>query len=187
MLYVYVDESGDLGFTERSSRYYVIATAEVSNPLIAERIIKKVRKKLKKKERNIPEFKFSSSSEKIRNLILKEAVEAEMNFSAIVLEKRMVYQRLRDKKDILHNYLTGFLIESLSYYEDEGDFRIIVDKFIMQKEKRDEFNSYMQMRISNFGKRLEIFHESSEQHAGIQIADFVAGAVFQKYERQKDR
>ena len=186
MLYVYVDESGDLGFTERSSRYYVIATAEVSNPLIAERIIKKVRKKLKKKERNIPEFKFSSSSEKIRNSILKEAVEAEMNFSAIVLEKRMVYQRLRDKKDILHNYLTGFLIESLSYYEDESDFRIIVDKFIMQKEKRDEFNSYMQMRISNFGKRLEIFHESSEQHAGIQIADFVAGAVFQKYERQKE-
>ncbi|MCQ4153547.1 MAG: DUF3800 domain-containing protein [Archaeoglobi archaeon] len=41
MLYVYIDESGDLGFTEKSSRYYVIATAEVPNPLIAERIIKK--------------------------------------------------------------------------------------------------------------------------------------------------
>jgi len=44
----------------------------------------------------------------------------------------------------------------------------------------------MQRRISNFGKRLEIFHESSEQHPGIQIADFIAGAVFQKYERQID-
>ena len=44
----------------------------------------------------------------------------------------------------------------------------------------------MQRRISNFGKRLEIFHESSEQHAGIQIADFITGAVFQKYERQID-
>jgi hypothetical protein len=188
MLYVYVDESGDLGFTEKSSRYYVIATAEVSNPLIAERVIKRVRKKLKKKEKSISEFKFSRSDEKIRNFVLKEAVKAEMNFSAIVLDKKMVYQYLKDKKDVLHNYLTGFLAESLSYYEDETDFRIVVDKFIMRKEKRDEFNSYLHRRLQNFckAKIFEVIHESSEQHAGLQIADFVAGAVFQKYERQKE-
>jgi hypothetical protein len=121
-------------------------------------------------------------------LVLKEAVEAEINLSTIVLENGMVYQRLRGKKDILHNYLTGFLAESLSYYEDERDFRIIVDKFIMRKEKRDEFNVYLHKRLQNFckAKNFEVIHESSEQHAGLQIADFVAGAVFQKYERQKE-
>lgn len=189
MLYVYVDESGDLGFTEKSSRYYVIATAEVHNPLIADRIIKRVRKKLKKKEKNIPEFKFSGSSEKIRNLIFKEILDTEMKFSTIVLEKKMVYDYLRNKKQVLHNYLTGFLVESLSYYEDENDFRIIVDKFIMQKERRDEFDNYLRLRMSNRSrtKNLEVFHENSEQHAGLQIADFIAGAVFQKYERQIEK
>jgi len=58
------------------------------------------------------------------------------NRFSIVFGKKMVYQRLRDKKDVLHNYLTGFLIESLSYYEDKSDFKIIVDKFIMRKGKK---------------------------------------------------
>ncbi|MDK2796305.1 MAG: hypothetical protein PWQ22_528 [Archaeoglobaceae archaeon] len=162
MLYVYVDESGDLGFTQKSTKYYVIATAEMSDPLDAERIIKKARKKLKKKEKNISEFKFSRSSEKIRKLILNELSKAPMNFSTIVLDKRMVYEHLRNKKDILNNYLTGFLVESLDCYINESYFRIVIDKFIMQKEKRYELDKYMRMRMGCCDKNIK----------------------FQKYERQ---
>lgn len=192
MLYVFIDESGDLGFTENSTKYYIIASVETRNLLGLDRVIKKVRKTLGKKKKNIPEFKFARSDDVIRERFLKRAVEEDLLFSAIVLQKQMVYDYLRDKKDKLHNYLAGFIAESLSYeYSNEKEFKIIVDKFIMSKEKRNEFNWYLKYRLLNsYGQsnppKIEITHEDSQQHPGLQIADFVAGAVFQYYERGRD-
>ncbi len=190
MLYVFIDESGDLGFSEKSTKYYVIASVETRNLLGLSRVIKKVRKTLGKKKKNIPEFKFARSDDIIRERLLKRAVEEDLLFSAIVLQKQMVYNYLRNKKDKLYNYLTGFIAESLNYeYSDEREFKIIVDKFIMSEEKRKEFNLYLKHRLLNnsYGHsnppKIEIVHEDFQQHPGLQVADFVAGAVFQYYER----
>ena len=96
---------------------------------------------------------------------------------------------MRDKKEKLHNYLAGFLAESLSYdYAKERRFKIIVDKFIMSKEKRLEFDWYLKNRLFNSHRgsnlpRIEVLHEDSQQHPGLQAADFVAGSIFQYYER----
>ncbi len=189
MLYVFIDESGDLGFTRKSSKYYVIASVETRNLLSLSRIIKKVRKTLSKKKKNIPEFKFARSDDTIRVRLLKRAVEEDLLFSAIILQKQTVYSYLRDRRDKLHNYLAGFITESLSYeYCDEREFKIIIDKFIMSEEKRKEFNWYLELRLLNsYGRsnspKIEIIHEDSQRHPGLQVADFVAGAVFQRYER----
>lgn len=189
MLYVFIDESGDLGFTDKASKYYIIASVETKNFTELNSIVKKVRKTLKKGKRNIPEFKFTRSDEIIQRRFLNKLIEANVSFSAIVLQKQTVYDYLRDKKEKLHNYLAGFLAESLSYdYSEEREFKIIVDKFIMSREKRLEFNQYLRYRLFNSHRgsgllRIEILHEDSQQHPGLQAADFVAGSVFQHYER----
>jgi len=188
MLYVFIDESGDLGFTERSTKYYVIASVETRNLLNLSRVIKQVRKTLRKKQRNIPEFKFARSDDVIRKRLLKKAVEEDLAFSVIVLQKYTVYPYLRDKKDKLHNYLAGFIAESLSYEYDEDELIVVVDKFIMSEEKRREFNWYLEYRLHNGVQglsdipKITIVHENSQQHPGLQVADFVAGAVFKYYE-----
>jgi len=41
--YIYIDESGDLGFTEKSTKYYVIAAVETKNPQQFSRMFKKIR------------------------------------------------------------------------------------------------------------------------------------------------
>jgi hypothetical protein len=59
---IYIDESGDLGFTGRSSPYFVIAALIVHNPLTIRRCFAKIRRnKLKKKYKKLPEFKFNNS------------------------------------------------------------------------------------------------------------------------------
>ncbi|MEM0301823.1 MAG: DUF3800 domain-containing protein [Archaeoglobaceae archaeon] len=186
MIYVFIDESGDLGFTEKSSKFYVIATVEVKDLRIPRGVIKSVRKSLHKKKKDISEFKFSRSSDELRKKLLNKAVESDMLFSAIILEKRKVYDYLRDKKDKLHNYLTGFLANSLEYYAQEKAFKIVVDKFIMSREQRADFDHYFKTRLYNnckILKRVDITHEDSQQNPGLQIADFVAGAIFRRYER----
>lgn len=72
MVYVFVDESGDLGFTSKSTKYYVIACVEVFDLLELARATKKARKTLSKKKKNIPELKFSESEHKIRRRFLEK-------------------------------------------------------------------------------------------------------------------
>ncbi len=66
MLYVFIDESGDLGFAKKSTKYYVIASVETRDLVVPSRIIKRVRKTLGKKEENhcgfMKIFKFLSLS-----------------------------------------------------------------------------------------------------------------------------
>ncbi len=175
----------------KSTSYYIIASVETRNTLIPSKIIKKVRKTLGKRKKNIPEFKFARSDDIIRERLLKRAVEEDLLFSAVVLKKKkkMVYDHLRDKKDKLHNYLAGFIAESLSNdYDNENEFEIIVDKFIMREEKRREFDKYLKSRLlKNYRHpvepKIKIIHGDSRQYPGLQVADFVAGAIFQYYER----
>ncbi len=191
MLYVFVDESGDLGFTKKSTSYYIIASVETRSTVIPSRIIKKVRRTLGKQKKNIPEFKFTKSDDTVRRRLLERAVKEDLLFSAVVLKKKMVYDYLRDKKDKLHNYLAGFIAESLSNdYDDEKEFEIIVDKFIMREEKRREFDWYLESRLlrnyrDSAEPKVKIVHGDSRQYSGLQVADFVAGAIFQYYERGK--
>ncbi|MEI7648428.1 MAG: DUF3800 domain-containing protein [Methanomicrobiales archaeon] len=51
---IYIDESGDLGFSERSSPFFVIAALIVHDPLAIRRCFAKVRRnKLKKKYKEL--------------------------------------------------------------------------------------------------------------------------------------
>jgi hypothetical protein len=92
---------------------------------------------------------------------------------------------LKEKREKLHNYLAGFLAESLIYeYSNEKEFRIIVDKF-MNEEQIREFNWYLGAKMTNSATspKIEITHEDSQLYPGLQAADFIAGSVFQHYER----
>lgn len=184
MVYVFVDESGDLGFNNNASNYYVITFVETSKPKELVNIAKKVRKTLRKKKNDIPEFKFSGSDNTIRMRFLKHLLKTDATYSAVILQKRMVYNPLRERREKLHNYLAGFLGESLiNEYEYEPEFNIIVDKF-MNKNQIDEFNWYLRRKMSGIEEsQIRINHEDSRQHAGLQAADFVAGSIFQYYER----
>lgn len=130
MLYIFIDESGDLGFTERSTKYYVIASVETRNLLNLTRIIKRVRKTLRKKRKNIPELKFARSDDVIRKRLLKKAVEEDLTFSAIVLQKYVV---LKDEKDELHKCLADFIAELLNEY-DKDELVVVIDKFMKKGE-----------------------------------------------------
>jgi len=47
--YIFLDESGDLGFTPKSSKYFIVACLCVDEEKIVNRCIKTVRKGLSKK------------------------------------------------------------------------------------------------------------------------------------------
>ena len=65
---IYVDESGDLGFGPRASRYFVLAALVVRDEQKIRRCFKKIRQRnLKKSFRDLPEFKYNNTKGLIKN------------------------------------------------------------------------------------------------------------------------
>ncbi len=69
MKYIFLDESGDLGFTPKSSKYFIVACICVDEEKIVNRCIKTVRKGLSKKYKKT-ELKFSNSSKTTKRRVL---------------------------------------------------------------------------------------------------------------------
>lgn len=186
---IYIDESGDLGFTDRSSPYFVIAALVVHDSLTIRRCFAKVRRnKLRKKYRELPEFKFNNSGPEIRKRILACIASAEVDIAYCVLRKEQVYPHLRSNHQIVYNYLTGSLISHIiQRFCDGRDVEITVDKSLngIQREAFDQYLVYKTFErnqtIDLADITITIEHADSKNEPCIQAADFIAGALHYYY------
>lgn len=187
-MYIYLDESGDLGFSSKSSKFFVIALLYTNNPKHIRRILKKVRRRLlRKKYRDLPEFKSSRSDDFVKKRILEHLSKEDVEISYVILRKSTVYSYLHQEHNVLYNYLTGFLVERLPQLKDR-EIMIVADK-CLSKINREKFNRYLKSKtFSNFYKigkllpKIQIQHKTSLEEPCLQAVDYVANAVYRKYE-----
>lgn len=188
---IYIDESGDLGFTERSSPYFVIGAIIVEGPERVQRLktcMNRVKKKLPKKYSNIPELKYHNTDDTYRRRVLECISKTGVDIAYLLLRKEQVYPRLKSQRQILYNYLTGFLVSTvISDYEFSSDVNVIIDKSL-DGVVREEFDRYLAFRSLENGSsrqlamcQLEIMHADSKQNLCIQAADFIAGTVHRHF------
>lgn len=190
MKYIFLDESGELGFKKSSSNYFIItllACDEGELPILR-RIIKRVREKLiKKKLKRYPELKGNNSTDKVRFEILQRFNKTKAEVFAVILQKSKVYEYLKEKKDKLYNYLSNLIINECSF--DTLNVVLIVDKSKSTRSLRDDFNKYIRFEVSkkNNSCNLNIKHENSESESCLQVLDFVSWAIFRNYEYKDSR
>lgn len=87
---VYVDESGDMGFTDKASEFFTIGYAFTVNrfPQKENKTIKRVLKNINaSRKKKIPEFKFSSNTDEIRKKFLKTVNKLDVELGVFVLVK----------------------------------------------------------------------------------------------------
>ncbi|MDD5473723.1 MAG: DUF3800 domain-containing protein [Candidatus Methanoperedens sp.] len=183
-IHIYLDESGDLGFNPTSSRNIVIALLITKMPLHIGRCIKKIRqRKLKKKLRELPEIKFNKSDDHIRELTLTCIAKEPIEIAYIVLDKKQVNPVRHNHKQEIYNFITGYLMHCLPF-DNATHSKLIVDKRIAKKVLRADFDQYVKQKAAF---KVDITHENSMYNQCLQATDFVAGAIFQKYEFEDSR
>jgi hypothetical protein len=185
MKYIFLDESGELGFKDSSSKYFVITLliCDESEIYALRRIIKKVREKLiKKKLKRYPEIKGNNSSDKIRIEVLQRFMKTNAEVFTIILEKSKVYEYLKDKKNKLYNYISNLILNECSLENDS--VCLVVDKSKTNRSLREDFDNYIRNNINqkNSSCRLIIKHENSQKEACLQVLDFISWAIFRNYE-----
>lgn len=188
MTYLYIDESGDLGFGEKGSEYFIIACVKINDEktnYCFKRIVKKIRqRKLSKKLRTKSELKFSNSSDLIRSEFLKRAAKLDIEIYSLIIKKDYTHKDLRDNLPILYNYLINILLEKpLVNINKNSDLIIFLDK-CMSPLQRKSFETYTKTKfLSVFNKipKINLIHDSSIGNEGLQVVDFICGAFGYKY------
>lgn len=192
---MYVDESGDLGFSDKSTRFFVIAYL-VCNPSVAIRTeMKRLLKRLHEKgfyHRRQNELKFCKMDDTCRKIVLHKIAEFDVSLGVIVVEKSRVKLDLREKLPVLYNYLVVHHIVSalVPSLEAGQKIHITFDKSL-PKTRITDFNNYVEEKASYLfyekgnnlpSKCLYSDHVDSKHEPCLQAADSVAGAYFHKYE-----
>ena len=146
---MYIDESGDLGFNKRSSRFIVVSALVVEDPTDLDRIIKNMRRnKFRKELKKMEELKAYKLYNKIIVYMLKKlnSVPGAKVFH-IILEKKKVFSKyLKGDKHKLYNFIAGKLAKNILM--NDMDIEIKIDKskgsILLQKDFNDYFKKMLE-------------------------------------------
>ncbi|MBT9130153.1 MAG: hypothetical protein DDT41_00420 [candidate division WS2 bacterium] len=184
-MYIYLDESGDLGFNfqQGSTLYFTIAVVLNDSDLL-KRCVKKV--KIKYKIPKNMELKGNTTNSKIKLDLLKRISKLSLEIDAITVDKENVEQKLRTDTNILYNYMVGLsLVERIIQMPKNSQVIIVVDRRITSITSGFKFQEYLRYKVWFEGKRvdidLEIHQVDSHESYVIQGVDIISNSIFKKY------
>lgn len=176
---VLIDESGDPAFkiARGSTSHFVIALVAFDDFREAERAAMSIAD-LRTRLRVKPEFKFSKSSDDVRDRFFAEVCAFRFTVRALVVDKARVYREsLRTQTDVFYNYFLGQLLK-----HDNGllnDARVKLDGS-GSADFRHALTAYLRQQLAT-GKIKKFTFVDSVKDDLIQLADMAAGAVLRSY------
>ncbi len=196
-MYIYLDESGDLGFDftkSKTTRKFVI-TLLVCDTQTAPRHFKKavrrtLKNKINRKRRRAKctlELKGSNTSIEIKKYFFKQLKDNDWQLYTVILNKARVHNHLRTAagKSKLYNFLARFLIDKLPLRRTFTNVRLVVDRSKNREEIRD-FNQYVKNQIEGLlplNTDFTVEHLNSHESACLQVVDLFCWGIFRKYEQ----
>ncbi len=187
-MYIFLDESGDLGFADRSSKWFLFTLVLVEDPRTIERVIKKVRKTLSKKHGRIfAELHAYNCDDVTRRRVLSHLAGLDIFVVTIVLNKQKVYVDLQNQKNYLYNYTANIVLDRLinaGLIDGASHLSLVADRKDTKKNLQQNFISYIttamqKRRRGSFTMSLAASHDEK----GLQAVDFISWAIFRKYEK----
>ena len=183
MKYGFLDESGDVGYSEGSSHNLVVAIVITDNPAQLRKVTTKTRKRLNKRRKDIPEFKAFKTDVRIIRRLLRHAAKTECEIVAFVADKKVGGDL--DDPEALYRQLCASVVRRC--LERHPQLSLCVDRRYTNPHLREKQNRAILKEISSVQKAvLVVEHSESKNESALQVADAVAWALFQKYERGDD-
>jgi hypothetical protein len=195
---VYVDESGDLGWSFNkphnqggSSRHVTIAALIVPKPLspLSKRIVKKTyidRKqstKVELKGRNLSKHERVRFAERVVRLLQREP---SIKISVITVYKRHVQEHIRTDANKLYNYMVNFaLLDTIKNYPV---VTFIPDPRTIKVASGNSLLDYLQIKLwFEHNSATVIKHVPMESHRSLnlQFIDFVSYIVWNHHENNE--
>lgn len=196
MSFIYLDESGDMGFDfakSKTSQYFVITCLFVQNKRPVEKIAKNIIRNFNAKERKRHGGALHANSETDRTrrkLLTQLASRDDVSVIAIYLNKKRVYTHLQDQKHILYNFVANILLDRLckqSLLSLDESIELIASRRETNKLLNENFKSYLEGKVNNNHKiDIKVTVRTPMQEKCLQVVDFASWAIYRNREHKDD-
>lgn len=188
MAYIFLDESGDLGFKSKSSKWFLFTIVLTNNHRRIEKVVKKIRNSLKKKYKKVNELHAYHTQPAIRKRMLKLLSEnKDLKVLCVILNKKKVYIDLQNQKNYLYNYAANILLDRLhnkKLIDTNEPIELYIDQKDTNRFLRDNFEKYLKQNFTKRGNgKVNIKIKPSHTEKCLQAVDFISWAIFRKYEK----
>lgn len=188
--YLYVDESGDLGFdfsAKRPSNNFTVCVLLIRGDEHNRAILSAVRKTIRRKlpRRETAELKGAHTSLEVKQYFYRLAQAIPFEIFALTLNKQRVYPELQTNKERLYNYIARLVLDKVPLTDATTRISLTMDKCKNTAEIA-HFNHYIEKQVQGrIDPRipLDIVHTSSHEQRGLQAVDLFSWGIFRSYER----
>lgn len=194
MSYIFLDESGDLGFNfnkKRTTKYFVITLLFVDNKRQIEKVVKSIHRGIREKHTMKSGILHAYKEESITRLrFCKRILTKDCKVMTIYLNKRKVYTRLQNEKIILYNYVTNILLDRIMTKKliNKGQkINLIASRRETNKFLNLNFKKYLEQQILNKHNIIvQVDIKTPFQEKALQAVDMISWPIFRKYEYGDD-
>jgi hypothetical protein len=194
MAYIFLDESGDLGFDfqkKKTTQFFVITCLFINNKKPVEKLVKKIHSGLKNGlKRRIGVLHAVAEKPITRQRILRGLLEKDCKIMTIYLNKKKVYTKLQDEKQVLYNFVSNILLDriySKKIIPTSTSIELVASRRETNKFLNENFKKYIKSKISyNHKIDLSVQIKTPFEEKALQMVDFASWAIFRKYEHKDD-
>ncbi len=188
--YVFLDESGDLGFNFDKpgvTNNFIVTLLLTKDVRKLERTVKNVTRWVKRRhKKHIGCLHAYHEDPATRKKLLQAMVDLDCQVIVIRLNKHKVYTRLHDEKQVLYNYVTNILLDRLIERHALGaekTIHLIAAKRETNKFLNVNFQDYLRRQVKG-SHQLDLSVEicAPGERKGIQAVDMLSWAMFRKIE-----
>ena len=194
MWYLYLDESGDLGFdfvNSKPSRFFTVCIITVigdeSNRQLTNIVRRTIRRKLNPKGRSKAgtlELKGSSTSLEIKKYFYRHLDRIDFKIFSLTLNKLEAFERLSKERVRIYDYLTGLLLEHVPLEQATQKVQFILDRRLSRFQIQGFNDSMIRQLQGRLPPKVPLYidHRDSKIVEGLQVVDLFSWGILRKYE-----
>ena len=192
LVYVFLDESGNLDFSANGTRHFVLSSVSMKRPFHFDRALNDYKYDCIESGVDIEYFHCYNDRKAVRNTVfnLIAAHDSAIHIDCLVVEKATITPEMQESMRF-YPAMLGRLLKSVLRLELEKDNAkevIVITDSIPVNRRRRTVEKAKQSALARALPRVRhrILHHQSRSHYGLQIADYCSWAIFRKHEIADD-
>lgn len=189
MAYIYMDESGDLGFNdyELNSKFFIITFLIANNEKEISNVMKNLYKWMEGKKVRRKKSAFFHANQEWKSSVkraLDLASRRDIRVVSLVLQKDIISRKDKENIHSLYNKAVWYLLEQCERrnyltYKDKHYF--IASRKETKRQLNENFISYLESSHSDL-LDIDIIIDNPSQVKWLELVDPISFAIYQKYE-----
>ncbi len=187
-VYIFLDESGNLDFGPRGTKYFVLTAVSMKRPFVMNQALDDYKYDCIESGVDIDHFHCYNDSKRVRRIVFDLIMgdPDAIDIDCLVIEKSAIAAELQIATHfypMMFGQVMNLAIQQIPQDIDSaGEVVVISDTVPINKGRRAVEKSVQTVLASAFPKvQHRILHHQSRSHYGLQIADYCSWSIFRKW------